>query len=146
MSVLGFLVVRSGAERLGIEMASVEEVVGLGVPAQVPARLPAFRGVVRWRGRHVAVLHLGALVAGGAPPEARGDTALVVVLGGTPVALEVDAVDAVVEDGGASVGGASVGGALAAGASGVWQVGGALVTMLDVGALAERLAELKEVG
>jgi chemotaxis signal transduction protein len=141
MNAAGFLVARSGAERLGIELASVEEVVDLGVPAQVPGRLPVFRGVVRWRGRHVSVLHLGALVAGGAPPEARGDTALVVVLGGTPVALEVDAVDDVVEGGGASVGGA-----LSPGASGVWQVGGALVTMLDVGALEERLAELKEVG
>ena len=141
MSAAGFLVVRSGAEHLGIAMASVEAVVDLGVPAQVPARLPAFRGVVRWRGRHVSVLHLGVLVAGGAPPEARGDTALVVVLGGTPVALEVDAVDEVVEDGGASVSGAP-----AVGAAGVWQVGGALVTMLDLGALAQRLGELEEVG
>ena len=141
MSAAGFLVVRSGAEHLGIAMASVEAVVDLGVPAQVPARLPAFRGVVRWRGRHVSVLHLGVLVAGGAPPEARGDTALVVVLGGTPVALEVDAVDEIVADGGPSVGGAP-----AVGASGVWQVGGALVTMLDLGALAERLAALQGVG
>ena len=136
MSAAGFLVVRSGNERLGIAMADVAEVADLGVPVQVPARFPAFRGVIRWRGRHVSVLHLGVLVAGGAPPEVRGDTALVVVLGGTPVALEVDAVDEVVADGGAP----------AAGASGVWQVGGALVTMLDLGALTERLAELKGVG
>lgn len=141
MSAAGFLVVRSGAERLGIAMASVEAVVDLGVPAQVPARLPAFRGVVRWRERHVSVLHLGALVSGGVPPEGRGDTALVVVLGGTPVALEVDAVDEVVEDGGANLGGTPT-----VAASGVWQVGGALVTMLDLGALAERLTELKGVG
>ena len=141
MSAAGFLVVRSGGERLGVALASVAEVVDLGLPAQVPARLSAFRGVVRWRGRHVSVLHLGALLAGGAPPEAHADTALVVDLGGTPVALEVDAVDDVVEDGGGSVGESP-----AAGTSGVWQVGGALVTMLDLGALAERLAELKEVG
>jgi chemotaxis signal transduction protein len=141
MSGSGFLVVRSGAERLGVALASVEEVVDLGAPAPVPGRLAAFRGVVRWRGRHLSVLHLGSLVAGGAPPEARGDTALVVVLGGTPVALEVDAVDEVVEDGGASVGGSP-----AAGASGVWQVGGTLVTMLDLEALGERLGELEEAG
>jgi chemotaxis signal transduction protein len=141
LSAAGFLVVRSGAERLGLAMASVEEVVDLGVPAPVPGRLPAFRGVVRWRGRHVSVLHLGVLVAGGVPPEARGDTALVVVLGGTPVALEVDAVDEVVEDGGANVSGAAT-----VGAAGVRQVGGVLVAMLDLGALAERLAELKEIG
>jgi len=65
----------------------------------------------------------------------------VVVLGGIPVALEVDAVDEVVDDGGASVGGAP-----AAGVAGVWQVRGALVTMLDLGSLTERLAELKGVG
>ena len=141
MSAAGFLVVRSGTERLGLAMASVEEVVDLGAPAPVPGRGPAFRGVVRWRGRHVSVLHLGVLVGGGAPPEARGDTALVVVLGGIPVALEVDAVDEVVDDGGASVGGAP-----AAGVAGVWQVRGALVTMLDLGSLTERLAELKGVG
>jgi chemotaxis signal transduction protein len=141
MSAAGFLVVRSGGERLGVALASVAEVVDLGLPAQVPARLSAFRGVVRWRGRHVSVLHLGALLTGGAPPEARGDTALVVDLAGTPVALEVDAVDDVVEDGGASIGESP-----AADSSGVWQVGGALVTMLDLEALAERLAELKEVG
>jgi hypothetical protein len=65
----------------------------------------------------------------------------VVVLGGTPVALEVDAVDEVVEDGGANVSGAAT-----VGAAGVRQVGGVLVAMLDLGALAERLAELKEIG
>jgi chemotaxis signal transduction protein len=141
MSAAGFLVARSGVERIGVALASVEEVVDLGVPAPVPARLAAFRGVVPWRGRHVSVLHLGALLAGGEPPAARGDTALVIDLGGTPVALEVDGVEEVVEGGGASVGESPV-----AGASGVWQVDGALVTMLDLGALAERLAELKEVG
>jgi chemotaxis signal transduction protein len=141
MSAAGFLVARSGVERIGVALASVEEVVDLGLPAQVPAQLSAFRGVVRWRGRHLSVLHLGALLAGGDPPEARGDTALVIDLGGTPVALEVDGVEEVVEGGGASVGESPV-----AGASGVWQVDGALVTMLDLGALAERLAELKEVG
>ena len=141
MSAAGFLVVRAGAERLGVALEAVEEVVDLGAPAQVPARLPAFRGVVPWRGRNVSVLHLGALLEGGMPPAARGDTALVVRLGGTPVALEVEAVDEVVERGGAGVGDAR-----AAGTAGVWQVDGALVTMLDLGALAERLAEPKEVG
>lgn len=139
----GFLVVRAGVERYGVDLAAVEEVVDLAAPAPVPGRVPAFRGVTRWRGRHLSVLHLGALMAGAAPPPERGDTALVVRLGGLPVALEVDAVEDVVEGGGASVGAS-----LAAGASGVWQVGGALVTMLDFAALAERVAEQErgEVG
>jgi chemotaxis signal transduction protein len=137
----GFLVVRAGSERYGIDLASVEEVVDLGAPAAVPGRLPAFRGVVRWRARHLSVLHLGALMEGAPPPEERGDTGLVVRLGGRPVALEVDAVMDVVEGGGASVGVSP-----AAGAAGVWQVDGALVTMIDLGALAERVADQGEVG
>ena len=137
----GFLVVGAGGERYGVDLASVEEVVDLAAPAAVPAVLPALRGVARWRGRHLSVLHLGALMAGGAAPPERGDTALVVRLGGVPVALEVDAVLDVVEQGGASVGASPT-----AGASGVWAVGGVLVTMLDLEALAGRLAEQGEAG
>jgi len=137
----GFLVVRAAGERYGVDLAAVEEVVDLPAPAPVPARLPSLRGVMRWRERHLSVLHLGALMGGGPAPEARGDTALVVRLAGVPVALEVDAVLDVVEDGGASVGASPT-----AGAAGVWAVEGALVTMLDLEALAGRLAEQEEAG
>jgi len=135
----GLLVVRSGAERYAFDLAAVEEVVDLGEPGAVPGRLPAFRGVIRWRERHLSVLHLGALLGGTAVPASRGDTAVVLRLGGQPVALEVDAVEDVVEPGTA---GTAAGAAVAA--AGVWQVGGALVTMLDLEALAERLAERRE--
>jgi chemotaxis signal transduction protein len=135
----GLLVVRSGAERYAFDLAAVEEVVDLGEPGAVPGRLPAFRGVIRWRERHLSVLHLGALLGGTAVPASRGDTAVVLRLGGQPVALEVDAVEDVVEPGAA---GTAAGAAVAA--AGVWQVGGALVTMLDLEALAERLAERRE--
>ncbi len=137
----GFLVVRAAGERYGVELAAIEEVVDLGAPAAVPGRLPALRGVMRWRERHCSVLHLGALMAGGPAPAERGDTALVVRLAGVPVALEVDAVLDVVEHGAAAVGASP-----AAGASGVWAVDGALVTMLDLEALAGRLAEQGEAG
>ncbi len=137
----GFLLVRAAGERYGVELAAIEEVVELPDPAPVPARLAALRGVVRWRERHLSVLHLGALMAGGAPPGTRGGTALVVRLGGVPVALEVDAVVDVVEYGGGSVGASPT-----AGASGVWAVEGTLVTMLDLEALAGRLAEQGETG
>ena len=132
------LVVRAGAERYAFDLAGVEEVVDLGEPGAVPGRLLAFRGVIRWRERHLSVLHLGALLGGSAPPASRGDTAVVLRLRGQPVALEVDAVEDVVEPGAA---GTAAG---AAAAAGVWQVGGALVTMLDLDALAERLAERRE--
>jgi len=133
--------VRAGSEQYGFPLASVEEVIDLGTPAVVPGVLPAFRGVVRWRARHCSVMHLGALIEGGAAPEACGPSALVVRMGGLPVALEVDEVVDVVEAGGSSVGASPT-----AGASGVWVVGGRLVTMLDVAALAGRMTEQGEVG
>jgi len=135
----GLLVVRVGAERYAFDLAAVEEVVDLEEPAAVPGRLPSFRGVIRWRERHLSVLHLGALLGGSAAPASLGDTAVVLRLGGQPVALEVDAVEDVVEPGAA---GAAAGAAVAA--AGVWQIGGTLVTMLDLEALAERLAERRE--
>jgi chemotaxis signal transduction protein len=135
----GLLVVRAGGERYAFDLAAVEEVVDLGEPGSVPGRLPSFRGVIRWRERHLSVLHLGALLGGTAAPASHGDTAVVLRLGGRPVALEVDAVEDVVEPGAA---GTAAGAAVAA--AGVWQVGGALVTMLDLDALAERLAERRE--
>jgi chemotaxis signal transduction protein len=137
--VAGFLVVRAGAERYAFNLAGVEEIVDLGEPAVVPGRLPAFRGVIRWRERHLSVLHLGALLGGTAAPASRGDTAVVLRLGGRPVALEVDAVEDVIEPGTA---GTAAGATVAA--AGVWQVGGALVTILDLDALTERLAERRE--
>lgn len=138
----GFLVVRTAGERYGVDLASIEEVVDLAAPpAPVPTRLAALRGVLRWRERHLSLLHLGALVAGGPAPAERGDTALVVRLAGVPVALEVDAVLEVVEQGGESVGASPT-----AGTAGVWAVEGELVTMLDLAALAGRLAEQGEAG
>jgi len=139
----GFLVVRSGAERYGLALAAVEEVVELLEPAPVPGSLASFRGVVRWRDRHVSVVHLGALVQGGAAPDSRGATAAVVMLDGRPVALEVEGVEDVVEQGAATT--LDHVEAVEAG-EGVWRVGGALVTLLDLEGLAERLAEGRDAG
>jgi chemotaxis signal transduction protein len=141
VSAAGILVVRAGAERFAVDLAAVEEVVELGAPVPVPGCLPAFRGVVRWRTRHVAVLHLGALVGGTAPPPARGDTALVVRFGGAPVALEVDEVVDVVEGDGVAAGAEPT-----AGTPDVRVVAGALVTQLDLEALAARTAEQGGIG
>lgn len=141
MSRGGFLVVRSGTERYGLALDVIEEIVPLTEPGPVPARLASFRGVMRWRGRHVSVLHLGALAEGAAVPSERGGTAVVVVLGGRHVALEVEEAEDVVE-----VGTTSTGETVAAAAPGVWRVGASLVAMLDPAALAERLAEQEEAG
>jgi purine-binding chemotaxis protein CheW len=131
-----FLVVRAGQERYGIGLDAVREVVDLAGARPVPARSPALRGVMPLRDRFCSLLHLGALLAGGSPPDATGETAVIVEVAGTPMALEVDDVEEVV-DRGARLVGAPTG----PWASGVWRVGDDLVTVLDLGALAERINE-----
>lgn len=137
----GFLVVRAGTERYGVALAAVDEVVDLVTPSPVPGAMTAFRGVTRWRDHHVSVVHLGALLQGGTPPAAPGDTAVVVQVADRPVAFEVEAVEEVVEGGGTTtldhLEAVEVG-------EGVWTVGGVLVTMLDLEGLAERLAERRD--
>ena len=129
-----FLVVRSGGARYGLSLDAVREVVDIGPARSVPARSASLRGVMALRERHVSLVHLASLVTGGAPPEAVGDTAVVVVVDGAPMALEVDDVESVVDRTADFVGAAPV-----AWASGVWRVGAELVTVLDLGVLAERI-------
>jgi chemotaxis signal transduction protein len=130
-----FLVVRSGGARYGLSLDAVREVVDIvTAPRPVPARSASMRGVLALRERHVSLIHLASLVAGGSPPGAVGDTAVVVVVDGAPMALEVDDVESVVDRTADYVGAAPV-----AWASGVWRVGADLVTVLDLGVLAERI-------
>lgn len=135
----GFLVVRAGAERYGIGLSSVREVVDVPASQPVPARTPALRGVMPVHDRFLSLVHLGALLAGGAPSGTAGDTAVVVEVGDTVVALEVDEVLEVVERGATFVGSAP-----AAWAAGVWRVGTELVTVIDPAALADRLTSIEE--
>jgi len=102
----------------------------------VPARLAAVRGVMPLRERFYTLVHLGALIAGGAPSGGVAETAVITDLGGTAVALEVDDVEAVVEHGATLVGGGAGGGITE-----VWRVGGELVSVLDLAVLAGRLSE-----
>jgi chemotaxis signal transduction protein len=134
-----FLVVRAGGERYGLDLAAVREVVDIAPPHPVPSRAPALRGVMPLRERHVSLVHLGALLGGGAPPERTGETAVVIAIGPASLALEVDDVEEVVDRGATWVGGAPAGWA-----AGVWRVGEDLVTVLDLGVLAERLSEIGE--
>ena len=131
-----FLVVRAGGERFGLDLAAVREVVDLAAPRPVPARVPAVRGVMPLRERFYTLVHLGALMAGGAPPPAPSETAVLTDLNGRVVAFEVDDVEAVVE-GGATLVGSGSGGGIAD----IWRVGGELVSALDLAVLAARLTE-----
>ena len=134
IATAGFLVVRAGGARFGLNLADVREVVDLAPPRPVPGRLAALRGVMPLHDRHVSLIHLAALIAGGAPPEALSDTAVVVHIAGAPLALEVEDVEAVVDRATDYVGAAPV-----SWASGVWRVGTELVTVLDLNVLAERI-------
>jgi chemotaxis signal transduction protein len=130
-------VVRAGGERFGLALEAVREVFDVeAVPQPVPARTPALRGVIAHRDRFLSLLHLGALLGGGAPPAALGDTAVVVETARAAMALEVDDVEVVVDRGATWVGATA-----APWAQGVWRVGTELVTVLDLGVLAERVTE-----
>jgi len=136
-----FVVARVGAERYGFDVAAVREVVAVGYLASVPARSAAVRGLIPNRDRFLPVVSLSALLSGAAPPMEPGPTALVVTHGGAEMALEVDEVESVADGGAEFVGGAAIG---SLPARGVWRWDGALVTVLDVAQLAERVNTLEE--
>ncbi len=147
-----FLVVRAGRERYGLPLEAVREVVDAAPSGPVPAVLPAVRGVMPLRERFFTLVHLGALVAGGAPPAQPSDTVVIADVGAARVAFEVDDVEAVVEEGATLVSEAA-GTAAAAGANGpvvagVWRVGGGgeLVSVLDLSVLGGRLSEATGAG
>ncbi len=136
-AVLGqdaFLIVRVGKERYGLPLADVREVMDLVPPRPVPSRSPALRGLMPLREHFVSLVHLGALIAEVAAPDALAETAAIVMVGGARVALEVDDVEAVVDRSATLVGAAPE-----PWASGVWRVGELLVTVLDLGVLGERI-------
>ena len=67
----GFLLVRAGNRRVGLELSAVFEVTQLGAVHPVPSVEPALRGVAAVQGRMVPVVHLGALLEGTACPPRR---------------------------------------------------------------------------
>ena len=136
----GFLVVTAGGARYGLALADVREVVDIVPPRPVPVRDPAVRGIMALRERFVSLVHLASLVSGGTPPGATSETAVVVNVRGAPMALEVDDVEEVVDRTAEFVGAAPV-----SWASGIWRVGRELVTVLDLGVLAERILETESV-
>ena len=94
----GYLVVRAHGDAFGLPISHVLEVSDLGEVLDVPRSHPAVRGVTPQRGRLVPLIHLGALLAGGAAPEQLGRTAVLVRLGRREVVLEVDDADEVVRE------------------------------------------------
>ncbi len=133
----GFLLVRTGKMRVGLELSHVVEVIQIGAIHPVPAREPSVRGVAAVRGRLVPVVHLGALLEMAACPARAGDLVVVVTVDGRRVCLEVDDAEIVVREAALPV---------PQGSTLPWAIGVArhpegLVPLLDLTALSSRLVE-----
>lgn len=136
----GYLLVRAEGRLYGLPVGRVLEVADAGAVLDVPRALPAVRGLTPLRGRLVPLIHLAALLAGGAAPAEPGRTVVLVELGGgggggRQVAFEVDDADAVVREPALPV---------PRGQSLPWAVGvaeqnGTLVPILDLEALGDRI-------
>ena len=115
------------------------EVGDLAEVLDVPRALPAMRGLTPLRGRLIPVVHLGALLGERTPPPERGRATVLVSLGageGTRyVAFEVDDADDVVREAPLPV----PRGESLPWASGVARRRGALVPILDLDALGDRI-------
>jgi chemotaxis signal transduction protein len=134
----GFLLVRTAGRRVGLELAHVVEVIQIGGVHPVPSQEPSVRGVVRVNGRILLVVHLGALLEAGRCPGPPVDLAVVVMLEGRRVCLEIDDAEVVVRQPAMPV---------PPGSSLPWAIGvarysGELVPLLDLTALSSRFMEV----
>lgn len=130
-----FLLVRAEGRVYALPVDCVLEVDDVGDVMPVPSRQPALRGVTQLRGRLVPLVHLGALLAGHPAPPERGATQVVTQAGDRRVALEVDDAEAVIRERPLAL----PRGERAAWAAGVTRRAGALVPILDVEALCDRI-------
>ncbi|HZB27513.1 MAG TPA: chemotaxis protein CheW [Gemmatimonadales bacterium] len=133
----GFLLVRAGNRRVGLQLGDVLEVVALGDVHPVPVVEPAVRGLVAVQGRMVPLVHLGALLDGADQSLVPGGVGVVVALEGRRLCLEVQEAELLVREPALPV---PPGEALP------WAVGVArhsdgLVPLLDLTALSSRLME-----
>jgi len=131
----GYLLVRVEGRAYGLPVGRVLEVADAGQVLELPRTLPAARGLTPLRGRLVPLIHLGAFLGGRAAPAEAGRTVVLVELRGRQVAFEVDDADAVVREAAMPV----PRGQSLPWASGVAEQDGALVPILDLEALGDRI-------
>jgi chemotaxis signal transduction protein len=133
--VKGYLLVRAEGRSYGLPVGRVLEVADAGQVLDVPRSLPAVRGMTPLRGRLVPLIHLGAFLTGRVAPPELGRTVVLVELRGRQVAFEVDDADAVVREQPMPV----PRGQSLPWAAGVAEQNGALVPILDLEALGDRI-------
>lgn len=133
----GFLLVRAGNRRVGLQLSQVVEVTQLGRVHPVPSVEPALRGVVAVQGRMVPVVHLGALLEGSPYPAKAESLAVVVMLDDRRLCLEIEEAEIIVRQPAMPV----PPGETLPWAIGVARHGDGLVPLLDLSALGSRLME-----
>src|SRR3954469_3796369 len=92
----GVLWVRTGTRRVGLELSHVVQVTEIGAVHPVPAIDPALRGITAVHGRMVPVVHLGAPLGARPCAPREGNLAVLIVVDGRHMCLEVDEAEIVV--------------------------------------------------
>ena len=133
----GFLLVRVGNRRVGLQLSQVVEGTQLGPGHPVPSVEPAVRGVVAVQGRRVPVVHIGAWLEGSPCPAQTENLAVVVMLDDRRLCLEIDEAEIIVRQPALPV----PPGETLPWAVGVTRYGDGLVPLLDLSALGSRLME-----
>jgi chemotaxis signal transduction protein len=133
----GFLLVRAGTRRVGLQVSQVLEVTKLGTVHRVPTVEPAMRGIAAVQGRMVPVVHLGSLLAGRPYPPEAGGIAVLVEVDGRRVCLEIEEAEILVREAALPV----PPGETLPWAIGVARYSEGLVPLLDLSALSSRLTE-----
>jgi chemotaxis signal transduction protein len=137
----GFLLVRVGERRVGLDLSHVLGVAQLESVHPVPSQEPAVRGVTAVHGKMVPVIHLGALLDGLACPPGSTDLGVLVTVKGRRLCLEVDDAELLVREGGLPVHQAST----LPWALGVARHDDCLVPLLDLLALSSRFLEAEPI-
>ncbi len=138
----GYLLVRVNGDRYGLPIRQVVEVVDDTESEPIPGAQPAVRGIANVRGRMLPVVHLGALLTSGAPPDRRSHTVVVARVLERVVAFEVDDADAVVREAPLP----APPGSHLSWASGVASHSEELIPILNMDALGEMLAAVWDDG
>ena len=131
-----YLLVTAGARLVGLPVSQLEGVVEPGPVMPVPSAEPALRGVGSVRGGTLPVVSLRALLGEPGTGDAPADVMVIVAAGGVRMGLEVDAADIVLRGEPMPAAGDAT-----PWARNVMRHEGALVPLLDLGALGARLTE-----
>jgi chemotaxis signal transduction protein len=134
----GFLLVRVGPRRVGLELSQVLAVMPLGEVHPVPVVEMAVRGLVMVQGRMLPLVHLRSLLEGKACPAEPGTVGVVISIAGRRLCLEVEDAEVLVREPVLPV----PDGEALPWAVGVARYADKLVPLLDLPALSTRLMEV----